>query len=107
MVVQHGQWQGAQVIPADWLDASFRRAATVDDVVSYGWLWYLGAYALPRTNGTVGAPWMAGFGNGGQRLIVVPSLDLVFAAVCGNYDQPEQSRTPMAVMREVVLTGLS
>lgn len=98
--------QGEGVIPVAWLAESFRPRATVDDGIAYGWLWYLGRFALARPHGTVGAPWMAGFGNGGQRLFVVPSEGLVFVAFCGNYDGPEQWRVPMTVLREAVLPVL-
>jgi hypothetical protein len=37
-----------------------------------------------------------------ERLVVVAGLDLVVAIAAGNYDRPEQWRTPAAVLEQVV-----
>jgi CubicO group peptidase (beta-lactamase class C family) len=49
---------------------------------------------------------MAGFGNGGQRLWVMPDAGLAVAVLSGNYNAPDQSMTPLRVWREIVLANL-
>jgi hypothetical protein len=48
---------------------------------------------------------VGGIGWGGQRLYVFPTLDLVVAQYCGNYDKPgtEQRRINDAIITEIVL----
>ena len=49
---------------------------------------------------------MAGFGNGGQRLMVVPHLDLVAVVMAGNYNRPDAWRLPDAVFTEILIPAL-
>ena len=88
---------GEGVVPAAWLEQSFVKRAAVDREIDYGFQWY-------RYNGSSGGPpWMAGFGNGGQRLIVVPGLGLVVAIFCGNYNLPTQGAVPRRVFGEFIM----
>lgn len=81
LLLQRGQWEGRSVVPADWVDASITPRAQAFDGVKYGYHWYLGA----QRNG---AAMVMGFGWGGQRLVVVPALELVYVIFMGNYSRP-------------------
>ena len=81
LVRQRGQWMGRNVVPADWIAASLTPSMDAFEGVKYGYHWYL---AQLRTGGGMA---MA-IGWGGQRLVVVPSLDLVYAIFMGNYSRP-------------------
>jgi CubicO group peptidase (beta-lactamase class C family) len=107
MIVARGQWDGRTVVPADWLEESFRPAAMVDDARHYGYHWNLGETALPGTTGIYGAKWGGAFGLGGQRLYVFPELDFVLAVTAGNYAAPDQWRPPYLILREVFLASLT
>jgi aminocarboxymuconate-semialdehyde decarboxylase len=45
--------------------------------------------------------------DGGQRLFVMPDVDLVIAVTCGNYADERQWMPPIRMIREVVLSGLN
>jgi len=66
----------------------------------YGYQWWTGTVEWH------GRPlaWSAGFGNGGQRLIVVPELDLTVVVTAGAYNQPDIARTVSQLFREIVAT---
>lgn len=92
---------GAGVVPAGWMAAALTGRASIDGEIDYGYQWYL-------SNGSTGGPkWVAAFGNGGQRIIVVPSLGLVVSITCGNYNRADQGLVPRRVLREFVLGALA
>jgi CubicO group peptidase (beta-lactamase class C family) len=107
MIIGGGKSDNRTIVPADWLEASFRPAAIVDDGRRYGYQWYVGELARPGKTGTVGAKWVGAFGLGGQRLFVFPELDFVLAVTAGNYATEDQGRAPIAILREVFLAGLA
>lgn len=100
VVNRGGVHDGVQAIPESWLEASFRPRVTAADGLGYGYQWWLG-----KLLGS-GKPWMAGFGNGGQRLFLAPSLDLVVLVMAGNYNAPEAWKLPVTVLTEIVLPAL-
>ena len=74
---------------------------------SYGWHWYLGG--LPVGKPSHIEPTIGAIGWGGQRLFLVPALDLAVAMNAGNYRRPilEQGRIGAALITDLVLPGLS
>ncbi len=69
LYLRGGEWDGAQVVPADWATDSLTSQISTPFGVGYGYGWWvfegLGGLAL---------------GGGGQYLFVIPGLDIVLAA---------------------------
>lgn len=63
--------------------------------VRYGYLWWLAAWGDPPV-------WVAGFGNGGQRLTVQKNVDLIVVVFAGNYDQHDAWKVPVQVIEAFV-----
>lgn len=82
LIVDNGIWQGEQLIPADWLKHSFTPHAKLPDGRRYGFHWWL----LPQDHSP---DWIAGFGSGGQCLMISRESKLIIAAFAGNYDQQD------------------
>ncbi len=106
LVIAGGAWNGRQVVPAEWVKRATTQAVTIEGRGGYGYQWYLGAIPAGPLQGTA---WSAGIGWGGQRLFVVPRLDLVIAINAGNYRRPimEQSRIGTLVITEAVMPSLT
>src|ERR1043165_4323809 len=49
---------------------------------------------------------LAGVGLGGQRIFVVPDLDLVVVTTAGMYRSPLQSPVPLEILNQYVLRAL-
>jgi CubicO group peptidase (beta-lactamase class C family) len=99
LVLARGEWNGRRVVPASWIDTMLTPRQKTDWGAGYGYQWYIET--------RVGRPAWLAIGNGGQRLAILPDLDTAVAITAGNYDDPEQWRTPSAVLDEVVLPALT
>jgi CubicO group peptidase (beta-lactamase class C family) len=107
MVLMDGGWQGKEIVPKAWLQKSMVPTVTIEGNIRYGWHWYLGEIAIGSPSRTERL--ISGVGWGGQRLFLVPALDLVVAMNAGNYRKPgvEQRRIANAVLTELVLPNVS
>jgi CubicO group peptidase (beta-lactamase class C family) len=105
MVLAGGRWQGRQIVPEAWLQQSTTPVVTIEGPFRYGWHWYLSDLAVgtPSHNERL----ISGIGWGGQRLFLVPALDLVVAMNAGNYRKPgtEQRRIANLLLNELILPG--
>lgn len=104
MLLDGGRFEGRQVVPAGWIEATFTAHITLPDGSGYGYLWYLGEAAVPGLGGR--RPWLAGMGNGGQRLWLMPDAGLACVVYAGDYNGPENWLTPTRIWREIVLANL-
>ncbi len=93
LMLEKGRWEGRQVVPAAWIEASHRPRIESVEGLSYGYQWWLGV-------NQAGKPWQAGFGNGGQRLWIFPHLDAVLVVMAGNYNQPDAWKMSLKVLTE-------
>jgi len=101
LVLNDGLWQGERIVPAEWLETSLSMHTSTGEL-GYGYQWWLGP---PAPDGRPG--WIAGFGNGGQRLFLGPRLDLIVVVTAGNYNQPDAWHLPVAIITEAVLPAVT
>jgi len=101
LVLSDGQFDGRAIIDAAWIEVSTTRHMATGDGLHYGYQWWLGEVAA---RGGL-HPYIAGFGNGGQRLFVVPSLALVVAITAGNYGRADQ-RLSSDMFRAIAATAI-
>lgn len=99
LILQNGVFEGKQVVPATWLERSFTPHAGTGHGLRYGYFWWLADQGDPPD-------WVAGFGNGGQRLGVSPGGGLIVVVFAGNYNQPEAWRLPVRIIEDFVIPAL-
>lgn len=102
LVLGKGLFEGHRVVSEGWIDGSLRPIVPTGDGLHYGRLWFCGeALALGEDR-----RWFAGFGNGGQRLWLMPEADLAAVVFCGHYNIWDAWMTPTRIWREIVLANL-
>jgi len=106
LILNRGQWDETRVVPAAWLDAAFAAHISADEFRRYGYFWYSGDFQYGNPPNRPIAHWIGAFGYGGQRLFVMPELDIAVAITAGNYTDRDQWIPPIRVIREVVLASI-
>ena len=99
LLLADGQWNGKQVLPKGWAAESVKPAINGEGLYYYGYQWWLGRAFLRGRD----LAWSAGFGYGGQRLYVLPALDLVVMINAGHYGGPLQGAIPFGIFTRLVL----
>jgi len=85
LVLNGGVWHGRRIVSADWIKQMIApqspSVARFSFARSYGYLWWQGQSLI----GDHDIEWVGALGRGGQRLYVVPALNLVVAVTAGLY----------------------
>ena len=106
-----GQWNGKQIVPADWVQRStrrnfrFRQRAGADSTGQFGYSYFWWYNCYPSERGLIEA--RTGVGNGQQRIFVLSGLDMVVTILAGRYNDFTTGNTLGArILREHVLPAV-
>jgi CubicO group peptidase (beta-lactamase class C family) len=92
---QKGSWGGRQVISREWVARSTARWSTVGDQ-GYGYFWWHQWVDASTPDGPRRVDMVVATGNGGQKIYLVPSLDLVVVLTGGRYNAQSPATAIMA-----------
>lgn len=109
--LDNGRWKGRQVVSPAWvsqavqpfLPAPSPRAPPYVEFSGYGFQWW---FDLHRWKGRP-LPFRSAIGNGGQRIMMIPELDLVVVIFAGFYDDPSKNWVPETIVREYILPAIT
>jgi CubicO group peptidase (beta-lactamase class C family) len=102
LMLNKGMWQGVRIVSADWIEQStvprFQAIGYFGGLFFYGRSWWLG-----RTlSGEREVPWISAMGLGGQRIFIVPSLDLVVTSTAGLYSDARQGVAALDMLGVII-----
>jgi CubicO group peptidase (beta-lactamase class C family) len=108
LAIDRGRWREQQVVPEAWVAESLRpHVATRVDLAGiapagahYGYQWWTGAIDWHGRE----IAWGAAFGNGGQRIFVVPDLDLGVVTTAGDYGSIDTAIVVNRLLAQIVAT---
>lgn len=110
LMLQEGEWNGARILPTEWIGASMSPAIASNEALTwYGFMWWLSG--LPAADGSIDARndlWL-GSGYGGQKLFVIPDLDLlvVFYGCSGTYECGISDQVPQLALYNYILKAVA
>jgi len=102
LVLDHGAWHGKQIVPADWIAAATTPQINGPLLWFYGYQFWLGRSLMHERE----VDWALGLGYGGQRLFIVPALDMAVLVHCGLYQSSMQGAVPLIVLNRYVLPSV-
>jgi CubicO group peptidase (beta-lactamase class C family) len=106
LVLNHGAWNGRQIVAAGWLARSaeprFQAIGYFSGLFYYGYQWWLGR---TLANGK-DVQWVAAQGLGGQRIYIVPELDLVVVTTAGLYGRARDGIGPLDTLCNFVIPSI-
>jgi CubicO group peptidase (beta-lactamase class C family) len=103
-----GEWNGRQVIPADWVERSIQphvkdtNPDDPDDDVGYGYQWWV------FNDGSDGRPAMVGtWGWGGQHGLIVPDLGIIAVFTGWNVYEDVESEYAFKLFYDRIIAGIA
>ncbi len=106
LVLDHGRWKEQQIVSADWIAQSivprFQAVGYFGGTLFYGYQWWMGR---SLSNGKE-VKWVGAFGWGGQRIIIVPDLDLVMMTTAAQYGQPKEGLAAMDILANIIIPAV-
>ncbi|MEH2552072.1 CubicO group peptidase (beta-lactamase class C family) [Bradyrhizobium sp. AZCC 2262] len=103
LVLNKGDWNGRQIVSAKWIEQSvtprFQALGYFGGLFFYGQQWWMG-----RTlSGNKDVKWIAAQGLGGQRIFIVPELDLVVMTTSGLYGSGRQGQAALDILANFII----
>ena len=111
LFLNSGRWQDTSILPEAWIESSIsshiqNTSPSPPDFVlfeGYGYQWWVNTFATSLGQLDVATA----VGNGGQRIILIPALDMVVTVLAGFYDDPQHFWTPERLLFQRILPAVT
>jgi CubicO group peptidase (beta-lactamase class C family) len=97
-----GTWLGRRIVNEDWVRRSTQAHARIDEATEYGYLWWLKSFK----SGEKSYPAFFMSGNGGNKVVAVPELDLVAVITSTNYGTRGMHEQTEKILTDYILAAV-
>jgi CubicO group peptidase (beta-lactamase class C family) len=97
-----GQWQGKRIVSEEWVRSSTRPHARIDETTEYGYLWWLKSFKW----GEKSYPAFFMSGNGGNKAVAIPELDMSVVITSTNYNTHGMHEQTEKILTDYVLAAV-
>ncbi len=97
-----GKWQGKRIVSEAWVHTSTQPHARIDETTEYGYLWWLKSFK----SGEKVYPAFFMSGNGGNKVVAIPGLDLAVVITSTNYNTHGMHEQTEKILTDYVLAAL-
>lgn len=96
-----GRWRGKRIVSEAWVQRSTQPHARIDETTEYGYLWWLKSFR----SGEKSYPAYFMSGNGGNKVISIPALDMAVVITSTNYNTHGMHEQTEKILTDYVLAA--
>jgi CubicO group peptidase (beta-lactamase class C family) len=97
-----GEWQGKRIVSEKWVRSSTKPHARIDETTEYGYLWWLKSFK----SGEKSYPSFFMSGNGGNKVVAIPALDMAVVITSTNYNTRGMHEQTDKILTDYVLAAV-
>ena len=102
LYLDRGRWQGHQIVSEAWLHNSTAPHSRIDENTEYGYLWWLKSFKA----GEKSYPAFFMSGNGGNKVMVFPGLDMSVVLTSTNFNTKGMHQQTEKLVTDYVLRAV-
>ena len=97
-----GEWQDKRIVSEKWVHSSTKPHARIDETTEYGYLWWLKSFK----SGQKSYPAFFMSGNGGNKVVAIPALDMAVVITSTNYNTHGMHEQTQKILTDYVLAAV-
>ncbi len=97
-----GSWQEKRILDEGWVKVSTQPHARIDDATEYGYLWWLKSFK----SGAKSYPAFFMSGNGGNKVVALPELDMAVVITSTNYNTHGMHEQTEKILTDYILPAV-
>jgi CubicO group peptidase (beta-lactamase class C family) len=102
LYLDKGRWLGTRIVNESWVSTSTQPHARIDETTEYGYLWWLKSFK----SGDKTYPAFYMTGNGGNKVMAFPALDMTVVITSTNYNTHGMHEQTEKILTDYVLASV-